>query len=75
MALMSVVEIYQCDDCGVHASQGPDDGLPEGWAENIDGMAFCAPCLVRSPLDAHECDNDMCCYGRTTPAGQGGGDE
>ena len=62
---MSVVEVYECDECYKRSDWGPDDGLPEGWAENIDGMAFCKECLIRKPLDAHECDDDMCCYGRT----------
>jgi hypothetical protein len=64
---MAIIEVYACDECGVHADQGPDDGLPDGWAVNVEDMAFCAECLIRSPLDAHECDNDMCCYGATTP--------
>jgi hypothetical protein len=62
---MSVVEIYQCDECLSFAYQGPDDGLPYGWGENLDDMHFCADCLKRKPLDAHECRDDMCCYGRT----------
>lgn len=61
---MAIVEVYECDDCGVRSSEGPDDGLPEGWQKNVDDMAFCAACLILRPLDAHECDNDMCCYGR-----------
>ena len=63
--MMSVVEVYECDECYKRSDGGPDDGLPEGWGENIDGMAFCKECLIRKPLDAHECDDDMCCYGRT----------
>jgi len=66
---MAVVEVYECDDCGVQSDQGPDDGLPDGWQTNIEDDAFCGPCLIRRPLDAHECDNDMCCYGRTTGRG------
>ena len=63
--MMSVVEVYECDECYVRSDQGPDAGLPDGWGENIDGMAFCKECLIRKPLDMHECDDEMCCYGRT----------
>lgn len=70
---MAIVEVYECDDCGVRAYEGPDDGLPDGWQANVDDMHFCPPCLVTSPLDAHECDNDMCCYGTTTPRTAAGG--
>ena len=64
---MAVVEFYVCDECGARSNQGPDDGLPDDWAENMDGDAFCAACLIRRPLDAHECSDDMCCYGATAP--------
>ena len=63
---MAIVEVYECDDCYVRSQQGPDDGLPDGWQTNTDDCHFCPACLAKNPLDAHECDDDMCCYGRTT---------
>lgn len=60
---MSVIEVYQCDECYVFVHQGPDDGLPNGWQANIDEMHFCADCLKRKPLDAHECRDDCAATG------------
>jgi hypothetical protein len=57
--MMSVVEVYECDECYVRSDQGPDDGLPDGWGENIDGMAFCKECLIRKPLDAQRLPTAM----------------
>jgi hypothetical protein len=69
---MAIVETYRCDDCGMCSCQGADEGLPDGWQTNVDDCAFCPSCLARRPLDAHECDNDMCCYGRTSSVRAGG---
>jgi len=70
---MPIIEIYECDRCRVRSYEGPDDGLPDGWQANVDDCVYCPECLAKYPLDAHECDNDMCCYGATTPRSRAGG--
>ena len=59
--VVSEDETWTCCECDVtDQDYTRDDGLPPGWAVNIDDEPFCAACLKRRPLDPPECRDDDC---------------
>lgn len=59
---MSIVEIYECDDCHVRSEETVYDGLPDDWGYNVDGDHRCVACNTARPFDPHECEGEFCCY-------------